>query len=476
MKSNEKDTNKKNEAKKLKKEFDVDINVEIDSDLEGKTTSKYEEKGNDLLVELEISKDKDENDDKDSIASKLGVTLNRKTDFKVYELILFAVLIMLVSVFLTIVVMNDVSCKQMNASNNKAKLDSSLAEFEEVYDLINDSYYKDVNKKTLIEGAINGMLASLEDPHTSYFNKVETENFNELMNGSYEGIGAEVSLDADGNVIVFSVFKNSPAYEVGLKFNDKIIEVNKKNTKGMSTTEVVSLIKDENRKTADIKIERDGTILEFNVEKRIVVIESVESKVYDVNGKKIGYVMINTFANNTYEQFRRNIENLEKENIKGLVIDVRGNSGGYLHSVTSMLDMFLPKGMVSYQIADKKTTYKYTAATSESRNYPIAVLVNKSSASASEILAVGLKESYGADVVGTYTYGKGTAQTTKDLTTSGGMIKYTIQKWLSPKGNWINDVGVEPTIKIELSEAFEKNPTEENDNQLQKALNIIANK
>lgn len=476
MKSNEKDTNKKNEAKKLKKEFDVDINVEIDSDLDGKTTSKSEEKDNGLLVELEFSKAKEEMDDKDSIASKLGVTLNRKTDFKVYELILFAVLIMLVSVFLTVVVMNDVSCKQTNISNNKSKLDSSLAEFEEVYDLINDSYYKDINKKTLIEGAINGMLASLEDPHTSYFNKVETENFNELMNGSYEGIGAEVSLDADGNVIVFSVFKNSPAYEVGLKFNDKIMEVNGKNTKGMSTTEVVSLIKDENRKSADIKIERDGNILEFNVEKRIIIIESVESKVYDINDKKIGYVMINTFANNTYEQFRSNIEKLETENIKGLVIDVRGNSGGYLHSVTSMLDMFLPKGTVSYQIADKKTTYKYTASTSESRNYPIAVLVNKSSASASEILAVGLKESYGAEIIGTYTYGKGTVQTTKDLTTSGGMIKYTIQKWLSPKGNWINGVGVKPSIEIELSEDFEKNPVEENDNQLQKALNVIANK
>ena len=191
----------------------------------------------------------------------------------------------------------------------------------------------------------------------------------------------------------------------------------------MSTTEVVALIKDAKRKDANIKIERDGTTLEFDVEKREVVIESVESKTYDVNGKKIGYVVINTFANNTYSQFRSNVEQLEKENISGLVIDVRNNSGGYLHSVTNMLDMFLPKGTISYQIADRKTTYKYAATTSESRNYPVAVLVNKASASASEILAIGLKESYGADVVGTYTYGKGTVQTTKDLETSKGMIK-----------------------------------------------------
>ncbi len=439
--------------------------------------NKEDNKKDNLKKEISEQKPNDNDgkklDKKDNLINKF---LNKKTDFKVYELILFAVLIMMVSVFLTVVVMNDIVSKNNTNSYSPSKMDSELAEFEEVYDLINDSYYKDVNKKTLIEGAINGMLDSLDDPHTSYFNKAETENFNELMNGSYEGIGAEISLDQDGNVIVFSVFKNSPAAEAGLKFNDKILVVNGTSTNGMNTTEVVSLIKDEDRDTADIKIERDGQTLDVEVEKRIVEIESVESKIYEVDGKKIGYVLINTFANNTYEQFRENIENLEKQNIYGLVIDVRGNSGGYLHSVTSMLDMFLPKGAISYQIADKKTTYKYTSTTSESRNYPVAVLVNKSSASASEILAIALKESYGADVVGTFTYGKGTVQTTKNLTTSGGMIKYTIQKWLSPKGNWINDVGVEPTVIQEQSESYEMNPTEENDAQLQKALEVVSNK
>lgn len=439
--------------------------------------NKEDNKKDNLKKEISEQKPNDNDgkklDKKDNLINKF---LNKKTDFKVYELILFAVLIMMVSVFLTVVVMNDIVSKNNTNSYSPSKMDSELAEFEEVYDLINDSYYKDVNKKTLIEGAINGMLDSLDDPHTSYFNKAETENFNELMNGSYEGIGAEISLDQDGNVIVFSVFKNSPAAEAGLKFNDKILEVNGTSTNGMNTTEVVSLIKDEDRDTADIKIERDGQTLDVEVEKRIVEIESVESKIYEVDGKKIGYVLINTFANNTYEQFRENIENLEKQNIYGLVIDVRGNSGGYLHSVTSMLDMFLPKGAISYQIADKKTTYKYTSTTSESRNYPVAVLVNKSSASASEILAIALKESYGADVVGTFTYGKGTVQTTKNLTTSGGMIKYTIQKWLSPKGNWINGVGVEPTVIQEQSESYEMNPTEENDAQLQKALEVVSNK
>lgn len=404
--------------------------------------------------------------------SKVSQFLNKKTDFKIYELILFAVLIMMVSIFLTIVVVKEVDSSSKYSTNNKI---TSLEEFDEVYKLIKTSYYKKVDDKDLIDGAISGMLSSLDDPHTSYFTKEETDSFNDVMNGSYKGIGAEISLDKDNNVIIYHVFKNSPAMEAGLKANDIILEVNGNSTKDKTTTEVVSWIKDDSHKTALIKIKRDGTEMSFDVEKRVVEIESVESKIYDVKDKKIGYVLINNFANNTYTQFRNEIEKMEKQNISGLVIDVRNNSGGYLHSVTSMLDMFLSKGTVSYQIADRKTTTKYKATTNESRNYPIAVLVNKSSASASEILAISLKESYEADVVGTVTYGKGTVQTTRDLS-SGAMIKYTIQKWLSPKGNWINEKGVEPTVKVELSEEYNNNPTEENDNQLQKALNIVANK
>lgn len=405
--------------------------------------------------------------------TSINDVLNKKSDFKIYELILFGFSIMIVSSFLTFFIVNEVNSGK---NSNKTMVDNdALTEFKEVYNLINNSYYKEVDKNELINGAINGMLSSLNDPHTSYFNEPETENFNELMNGSYFGIGAEISVDKEGNIFILSVFKNSPASEVGLRFNDVIMEVNGKSTNGLTTNDVVALIKDQTVSKAHIKINRDGQPLEFDVERKNVVISSVESQVLSKNGKKIGYVIVNTFANNTYEQFRKNIEELEEENIKGLIIDVRGNSGGYLHSVTNMINMFLPKGKIIYQIADKNTVHKYTATTDESRNYPIAVLVNKSSASASEILAISLKESYDAYVVGTSTYGKGTVQTTKDLP-SGGMIKYTIQKWLSPKGNWINDRGVEPTHEVELSKDYESNPSLENDNQLQKALELVSNK
>ena len=404
---------------------------------------------------------------------KLGSFLNGKNSFKNYELIVFGILIIIASVFLTVVVINETSLIKRNISSTKTSIE--LSELEEVYDLLNDEYYVKPNKSKLIEGAIDGMLSALDDPHTSYFTKSETDQFNDVMTGSYEGIGAEIAMDKDKNIIVFSVFKNSPASEVGLKNGDIIISVNGKSTEGMSTTKVVTLIKDPNKPTAELRIKRDGKELTFKITKRIIEIESVESKTYQKQGKKVGYVAINTFADNTYSQFKKQLEELEKQNIDALLIDVRNNTGGYLHSVTSIMNILLPENKVMYQISDNKGTTKYRSNSSESRNYPIAILVNEGSASASEILAIALKETYGAEVIGTTTYGKGTVQTTKNLS-NGAMIKYTIQKWLSPKGNWINEKGVEPTIKVELSDEFMNKPTEENDNQLQEALEVISNK
>lgn len=405
---------------------------------------------------------------------KIEHMLNKKSSFKIYEIVLLSTLIVIASSFLTALILQG----RLNNSSSiigKSSNNEYLEEFEEVYTLINDSYYEKVDNEKLINGAIDGMLESLGDPHTSYFNVSETENFNEVMNGSYKGIGAEISLDSDGNVIIFSVFKNSPASEAGLKFNDIILEVNGKSVKSMTTTEVVALIKDEKKPKASIKIKRNDKEITYEVEKRVVVIESVESKIYNSNKKKIGYLLINNFADNTYEQFKEKLEKLESKDISGLVIDVRGNSGGYLHSVSSMLDMFLSKGKVSYQIANKNKVTKYVSKTTESRNYPIAVLTDQASASASEILAIGLKESYNADVIGTTTYGKGTVQITKDLK-GGSMIKYTVQKWLSPNGNWVNEKGVKPTYEVEMKEEYSNVPTDENDNQLQTAIKVVSEK
>ena len=164
---------------------------------------------------------------------------------------------------------------------------------------------------------------------------------------------------------------------------------------------------------------------------------------------------------------------MEKEKISGLVIDVRDNSGGYLTSVTDICNLFLEKGKVIYQLEDSNGKVKKKDTTKEKRDYKVVVLINKGSASASEILASSIKESYGGDVVGTNSFGKGTVQQTKKLL-DGSMIKYTTQKWLTPNGNFINEVGVTPTKEVELDDSYLDDPKMENDNQLWEAVNLIV--
>ena len=405
----------------------------------------------------------------------INYRINEKKEFTIAQIIIFVLIIISITIVVTIFFNTIINNKNTSKTTNIVPSDISLEDFKEVYDIINDDYYKKVDKNKLIEGAINGMLKTLDDPHTMYMSQSETESFNEIMNGSYEGIGAEIALDSNNNVIIYSVFKNSPAYEAGLKYNDIILKVNGKTTEKLSTTEVVKLIKDENYKTISILVKRNDKQKEFKITKRIVEIQSVESKVYERNSHNIGYISINNFANNTYNQFKSNIEELEAKNISGLIIDVRSNTGGYLDCVSSMLDILVSKDKIIYQIQDKKTITKYKSKSEQSRNYPIVVLTDESSASASEILAISLKESYGADTVGKTTYGKGTVQVTKYLT-NGAMVKYTIQKWLSPNGNWINKKGVVPTYETDLSENYLKTRNEEDDSQLQKALEVILNK
>ena len=232
----------------------------------------------------------------------------------------------------------------------------------------------------------------------------------------------------------------------------------------------------KNNKTKEIKL----TVLRNNQERIIklkrstVEMPTVDTEVYTTNDKKIGYISISIFSSITDSQFKKKLEKLEKENISGLVIDVRDNGGGYLNVVTNISNNLLKKNSIIYQLEkDDKNKSALKDTTKEKRTYPIAILINKSSASASEILASAIKESYGGFVVGTNSYGKGTVQQTATLD-DGSMIKYTIENWLTPDGNWINETGVVPTNYVELSEKYFQNPLVENDNQLQEALTLVS--
>ncbi len=355
-----------------------------------------------------------------------------------------------------------------------SKVPEELEELVQVYDNISENYYHKVNKKNLIDSAIEGMLGSLDDPYSVFLNKNESTKFNETISGEYVGIGATVSFNED-KVEVVEVLDSSPAKKAGLKEKDIILKINNTDLTNKSLSEITNMIRGKKNTKVDLLIKRGEKEKKIEIVREDIEIDSIESKVMKKDNKKIGYLSIDTFASNSYKQFKQKLEKLEKQKIDSLIIDVRDNPGGHLTQATDIIELFLKKGKILYQIEQKGKNQKMYDQTSEHRKYKVVVLINHSSASASEILSSSLKESYQAILVGEATYGKGTVQKAYQLS-SGNTIKYTTQKWLTAKGKWINEKGVSPDYEVSLNEEYIKNPVLENDNQLNKALEILIEK
>lgn len=365
-------------------------------------------------------------------------------------------------------------CINLITGKNYLRVTKDLSKVVDTYYAIVDNYYKDLDKEKLIDGAVEGMISQVGDTFTSYSAATDAETFSETIKGSYEGIGCAIAKYNTGEIKVIEVFPSSPAEKAGLLVGDKIIKVDNEDYTDKESTDISNYIKNSGKDKIILTVERENKEIDITINLSKVEIPYVSSKILEQNDKKIGYIAISLFSGNSYKQFKNNLEKIEKEKIDGLIIDVRDNSGGYLSSVTDISNMFLEKGKIIYQLEDPKGTIKKKDTTKEKRTYKVAVLINSSSASASEILASAIKESYKDGlVVGTKSYGKGTVQETKKLL-DGSMIKYTTQKWLTPNGNYINEKGVEPTNEVELSEEYYQNPTEENDNQLNEALNLLT--
>ena len=365
--------------------------------------------------------------------------------------------------------------KIFNNGRSYMALSNDLSKFVDTYYAIKDNYYGELDNEKLVDSAIKGMISAIGDEYTSYSDTDDADNFKQTVSGIYEGIGCTVGVNLDNKIVVVDMFKDSPAEKAGLKVGDIIIKIDGEDFVGKSSTDMSNYVKFSKNSKVVLTIIRDEETMELDVERKKIEIPYVSGEVITKDDMKIGYIDISLFSSTIYDQFKRELEKLEKENISGLVIDVRGNSGGYLSGVTDILNLFLKKGDVIYQLesGNKKQIKKDT--TKEKRGYPVAVLVNGGSASASEILASAIKESYNGFVVGTKTYGKGTVQQTTTLP-DGSMVKYTVQKWLTPNGNWVNEVGVEPTDTVELDISYAENPIMENDNQLQKALELVTKK
>lgn len=355
---------------------------------------------------------------------------------------------------------------------NYLAVTKDLKKVVDTYYAIVDNYYGELDRDKLIDGAVEGMISSVGDTFTSYSDTDSTSSFDETINGSYEGIGCTVATLEDGTISVIDMFEDSPSYKAGLKVGDIILKVDGESYEGKNSNDISNYIKNSGKSKVVLTVKRNNEEKDISINLSKVEIPHVSGKVIEQDSKKIGYIKISLFASNSYKQFKNKLDELEKSNIDDLIIDVRDNSGGYLSSVTDICNLFLDKGKVIYQLEDSKGKVKKKDTTKEKRKYDIVVLINGGSASASEILASAIKESYGGDIVGTNSYGKGTVQQTKKLL-DGSMIKYTTQKWLTPDGNSINGVGVTPTKVVELNEEYFNNPTTENDNQLQEAIKLI---
>ena len=393
---------------------------------------------------------------------------------KYIKLAILAVVSMIIGSVITIAI-KDFDVAKVNTNKTEVSYSKTKKGFDslyETYDTIMSEYYKDVDSDKLIEGAINGMLESLDDEHTMYFDKKSKEEFDSELSGNYYGIGAQIQLTSDETIKITKVFDDSPAKKAGLKEEDVFVSVDGTSVKGKSATEVANMLKSDSVKTSTIVVKRNDKELTFKVTKENITLFSVSSEMLDNNGKNVGYLSVSIFGQKTYSQFKDALTKLEKQDMDSLIIDLRGNTGGYLSTVTNMLEEFIDKGNVIYQIQSSSGVKQYKTVKASEKKYKIVVLIDGGSASASEIMSAAMKEVYGATLVGQTTYGKGTVQTTKNLS-NGSMIKYTIEKWLTPSGKNIDKEGIKPDYEVELGDSYKNNPTKENDAQLQKALDLL---
>lgn len=392
-----------------------------------------------------------------------------KNSFSTTEVIILIIISVVVSLIIGSVITNNLNKNKFD--NN----DKNIKKFIKNYDYIVDNYYKDVDKEELINNAIKGMLDSLEDDYSYLIDEEDSDTFDIQLEGEYEGIGIQIVGLTTGDVVVYDVFEDSPADLAGLKVGDIIKKIDDIKCTSEAINDISSYIREGNKSEFTLKIERDSKEKEITIKRKKVTIKAVSSKIYKKENKKIGYIYIEVFSNIAYKQFEEELKKLEKDGIDYLIIDVRDNSGGHLSTAVNIISLFLDSKHIIYQTETKGKIEKFYSKGNETRKYPIIVLQNRNSASASEMLSAALKEEYGATIVGEVSYGKGTVQELLDLD-DDVEYKITTKKWLTPKGNWINKKGVSVDIEVSLDDDYYKKPMDETDKQLQKALEEIIKK
>lgn len=338
--------------------------------------------------------------------------------------------------------------------------------------LIDETYLHDIKEKDLNEGIYKGYVEGLGDQYSAYYDKKETKELTESLDGSFSGIGAVMTQDASSGVITITrVYDDSPAKKAGIKAGDVLYRVEEKTVTGKDLDKVVSWIKGKKGTKVNLTLLRgtNSDKIKVTATRDVINVETVKYKVLE---NQIGYISISEFDSVTGAQFAKALKQLQKKNIEGLVVDLRNNPGGSLSTVCDILDSILPKGLIVYTKDKNGKKEEYTSDEKHRLNLPMSVLVNGQSASASEIFA-GAVQDYGkAEIIGTQTYGKGVVQNLFDLK-DGTCVKLTTSEYFTPKGRNIDGKGITPDVKIEYKYNA-KDPKA--DNQLDKAVSVVKDK
>ena len=326
-----------------------------------------------------------------------------------------------------------------------------------------------INDQSVIYGAISGMTESLNDPYTAFFDPKQAKMFQQDLSGSFGGIGIEVGVKKDQLTIV-APLKDTPSERAGLKSGDQIIKINGKNTSDMPEDQAVNLIRGEKGTQVTLTIFREdwSQTKDFTVIRDTIKIPSMD---WELKNNDVAYIHIYQFNQNASADFKKLALEVLKSPAKKIILDLRNNPGGYLEVCQEIAGWFLQSGQVVVieDFGNNKTAKHYEAEGNSSfANYPVVVLINKGSASASEILAGALRDNRNVRLVGEKSFGKGSVQEVVYLADNASFLKITIAKWLTPKGNSISEVGLTPDVKVEN---IDTEPSK--DLQLEKALEII---
>ena len=386
-----------------------------------------------------------------------------------------------ITAFVTCIITFALSLKMFNNNenyyirNSKTTTSSIEQTFASFKNVIENKYIGEINEEKMMESAIKGYVAGLEDPYTEYLTKEEMKEFQEDTQGEYVGIGVYTTNDTEKNaIVVLRTIGDSPASKAGLLTGDIIKKVNDVEYPGEKLAEAVKQMKGEPGTNVKITILRNNQEIDYNITRENIKISHVSSEVLENN---IGYIKISSFEGGCADEFKNKYNEIKDQNITSLIIDLRYNGGGIVDEALSIAELMVPKDEILLITKDKNETEEITKSKKkELINLPVVVLVNEYSASASEILAGILKENINAKLIGVKTFGKGVIQTVYTLSDGSG-LKITTNEYYTPKHNKINKIGIEPTLQIELPEKYKytSNVPREDDTQLKKAIEESKN-